>query len=118
MDRRTIISDRVDCYNMALIAIREGAIVSHDAVLCAGTHAIDDPGLALIVKPIEVGREAWIASGAFVGPGVSVAEGAVLGARAVAFGNLEPWGVYVGNPARKLRQRKPFELPKTELDGH
>jgi len=30
----------------------------------------------------------------------------VLGARAVAFRSLEPWSLYVGNPAKRLRARK------------
>ena len=87
------------------MTVREGAVISQDAVLCAGAHDIDRPELPLVVKPIEIGREAWIASGAFIGPGVTVGEGAVLGARAVAFRDLEPWGVYIGNPARKVRDR-------------
>jgi len=34
-----------------------------------------------------------------------VGEGAVLGARAVAFRNLDAWTVYIGNPATAKRQR-------------
>jgi putative colanic acid biosynthesis acetyltransferase WcaF len=41
-----------------------------------------------------------------VGPGVSIGEGAVLGAGAVCFRDLEPWTVYVGNPCRRLRARR------------
>ncbi len=96
---------RVDCYAMAPISIGRYAIVSQDAVLCAGTHDIDDPDLQLTTMPIVIGERAWVAAGAFVGPGVSIGEGAVLGARAVAFSNLAPWTVYVGNPARRLKER-------------
>ena len=32
--------------------------------------------------------------------------GAVLGARAVAFGELEPWTIYSGNPAKPIRRRR------------
>jgi putative colanic acid biosynthesis acetyltransferase WcaF len=96
---------RVDCYAMAPISLGRYVIVSQDAVLCAGTHDIDDADFQLTTKPIVIGERAWVAAGAFVGPGVSIDEGAVLGARAVAFSNLAPWTVYVGNPARRLRER-------------
>jgi putative colanic acid biosynthesis acetyltransferase WcaF len=54
-----------------------------------------------------IGADAWIAAEAFVGPGVVIGEGAVLGARGVAFRDIPAWSVYVGNPARLLRRRRP-----------
>lgn len=97
---------RVNCYNQAHIAIGEGAIVSQGAHLCAGTHDIDDPAFQLIARPIKIGAGAWIAAEAFVGPGARVGERAVLGARGVAFGMLEPDTIYAGNPARAIRRRR------------
>jgi len=40
-----------------------------------------------------------------VSPGVNVGEGAVLGLASVATRDLEPWGIYAGVPAVKLKQR-------------
>ena len=74
--------------------------------MCAGTHAIDDPHFQLYARPITIGVRAWIAAEAFVSPGVTVGEGAVLGARGVATGDLLPWTVYRGNPAVVLRTRR------------
>jgi putative colanic acid biosynthesis acetyltransferase WcaF len=96
----------VDCYNMARVEVGAYAIVSQRAVLCAGTHEIDDPTFQLVARPIVIGTRAWIATEAFVGPGVAVGEGAVLGARACAFRALEPWTVYVGNPAMAVKPRR------------
>jgi putative colanic acid biosynthesis acetyltransferase WcaF len=56
--------------------------------------------------PIEIGAYAWIAAKAYVGPGVKVGEGAVLGACGCAFEELSPWTVYIGNPAKPLRPRR------------
>ena len=95
----------VTCYCMAPISLGAYVVVSQGAHLCAGTHAIDDPNFQLVVRPIEVGARAWIAAEAFVGPGVRIGEGAVLGARAVAMKDLEPWAVYSGNPAARVRTR-------------
>ena len=93
-------------YCMAKIELASFAIVSQGAHLCAGTHDVDDPEFPLVTRPIYVGERAWIAAGAFVGPGVRVGEGAVLGARGAAFRDLSPWIIYGGNPAREIRRRQ------------
>jgi len=101
-----VLGPRSNCYSVARITLGDGAIVSQGAHLCTGTHDIDDPGFQLIAAPIVIGRNAWVAAEAFVGPGITIGEGAVLGARGVAFSDLVPWGVYAGNPARLLRTRQ------------
>jgi putative colanic acid biosynthesis acetyltransferase WcaF len=105
MGPHSCLGPRCDCYTMARITLGAYAVVSQDAALCAGTHEIDEPAMQLVVKPIRLGAHSWIAAGAFVGPGVSVGEGAVLGARGVAFKDLKAWSVYIGNPATFLRNR-------------
>ncbi|MDB5512836.1 MAG: wcaF [Enterovirga sp.] len=88
-----------------MILLREVELVSQGAHLCAGSHDIASPDFQLVARPISVGAESWIAAEAFVGPGVTVGEGTVLGARAAAFRDLEPWTVYSGNPASPLKRR-------------
>ena len=39
-------------------------------------------------------------------PGVVFGEGAILGANSLATKDLEPWTIYVGNPARAIKARK------------
>lgn len=90
---------------MALIIIGANAVVSQNAELCAGTHDVEDTDFQLIAKPVIIGDHAWVATGAFVGPGVTIGEGGVLGARAVAFKDVPPWEIHIGNPARLLRKR-------------
>jgi len=95
----------VNCYCMALITLEKYAIISQGAHLCTGTHDIEDPDFQLYAKPIHIGAKAWIAAEAFIGPGVTVHDGAVVGARAVLFKDADPNGVYVGNPAILIRNR-------------
>lgn len=38
-------------------------------------------------------------------PGVTVGEGTAIGAQSVVYQNLNPWGIYVGNPARFVKKR-------------
>jgi putative colanic acid biosynthesis acetyltransferase WcaF len=99
------IGPKVIVYSIARITFAPYSLASQGAHLCAGTHDIEDVGFQLQARPIVIGYRAWIAAEAFVGPGVTVGDGAVLGARGCAFQDLEPWTVYVGNPARAIRQR-------------
>lgn len=99
------IGPRVNCYSMAKITLGDYALVSQGAHLCTGTHDIDDRSFQLKAEPIVIGNKAWIAADAFVGPGVTVGDGAVLGARGVAGSDLAPWTVYVGNPAKAIKKR-------------
>ncbi len=96
----------VTCYSMATITLGAYALVSQRAHLCAGSHDIEDPNFQLIAKPIVIEARAWVAAEAFVGPGVTIGQGAVLGARGVAMKDLEAWTVYAGNPAVALRRRR------------
>jgi len=97
---------RTTIYSMAQITLEPYSLVSQGAHLCAGTHKIEDKHFQLHARPIHIGRRAWIAAEAFVGPGVTIGEGAVLGARACAMRDVEPWAVCTGNPAKKIRERQ------------
>lgn len=109
------IGPRVRVYSMAKISFAPYSLASQGAHLCTGTHHIEDVNFQLVARPIHVGFRAWIAAEAFVGPGVTVGEGAVLGARGCAFRDLKPWTVYAGNPARALKPRHVrFPAPKRE----
>jgi putative colanic acid biosynthesis acetyltransferase WcaF len=101
-----LIAERVNCYNMAMVNLGENALVSQGAHLCAGNHDIDSADFQLIAKPINLGPRSWVAADAFVAPGVTLGEGSVLGARAAAFADLQPWTLYIGNPAQAKRARK------------
>ena len=47
----------------------------------------------------------WVAARAFIGMGVTIGEGAVVGACAAVFKNVEPWTVVGGNPAKFIKKR-------------
>jgi len=105
------VGPRVRVYCMAKIAFAPYSLASQGAHLCAGTHDVDDVHFQLQTTAIRVGYRAWIAAEAFIGPGVVVGEGAVLGARGCAFSDLKPWTIYAGNPARAMRERNGRALP-------
>ena len=91
--------------NLAPITFEDNVCISQRAFLCTGNHNYKSPAFDLITKPIRVGRGAWIGASAFVGPGVSVGSHAVLAAGSVATKDLEPYGIYQGNPAVLVKKR-------------
>jgi putative colanic acid biosynthesis acetyltransferase WcaF len=95
----------VDCYNVARVELEERAIVSQRTYLCTATHDYTSESFALLAAPISIGRDAWIAAEAFVGPGVRIGEGAVIGARSVVLRPVDDWIVAAGNPAAPLKAR-------------
>jgi len=91
--------------NLERITIGNNVSVSQRAFLCTGNHNYKSPTFDLITKPITVEDGAWIGAGAWVGPGVKVGNHAVLTAGSIATKDLEPFGIYQGNPAAFVKQR-------------
>ncbi|MGB0371575.1 MAG: putative colanic acid biosynthesis acetyltransferase [Opitutales bacterium] len=94
----------VKLYSLEKIIIREGAMISQGAHLCAGSHDYTAAARPLVLKPIEVGKRAWIAADAFVAPGVSIGEDSVVGARSVVMRDVDSLRVVAGNPAQVIRE--------------
>lgn len=105
MKEHACLASGVDCYNAAPIIIGVDATVSQRAYLCTASHNISSSRHEQIEKPIIIADRAWIAAEAFVGPGVTIGEGAVVGARAAVFKDVEPWSVVGGNPAKFIKKR-------------
>jgi len=107
------IGNAATLYSMAAITIGTRAVISQGAHLCTGTHDFEDPHFQLRARPITIGAHAWVCAEAFIGPGVQVGDGAVVGARAVATRNVPAWTVVAGNPATFIKERRfrPLETP-------
>jgi putative colanic acid biosynthesis acetyltransferase WcaF len=100
------IGDGTEIYNQAPMFFGSHAIVSQGAYVCGSTHDLDDPAFPLIAYPMTLGAYSWVCARAVVGPGVDVGEGAVLGLASVTTRDLEPWTIYAGTPAVKIRERR------------
>jgi putative colanic acid biosynthesis acetyltransferase WcaF len=107
LEDHVAIGRHVNFYNFALITIRRQTVVSQDVYLCTGSHNYQLPDMPLTFQPITIGSECWLAAGAFVCPGVSIADGVVVGARAVVTKSIkDTWTVHAGNPSVRVKQRK------------
>jgi len=104
-DDLATIADEAIVYNPAPVTLGSHSIVSQQAYLCGATHDYNDPKFPLISFPISIGPYAWVCARATVQAGVSLGEGAVLALGSVATRDLEPWTVYGGVPAHKIKTR-------------
>lgn len=95
----------VDCYCVDRVRLGRCVTVSQYSYLCAAGHDVDSPGMPLTTAPVTLEDHVWVAADAFVGPGVTLSAGAVVGARASVFKSVPAWTVVAGNPARPLRKR-------------
>lgn len=117
MGDHSCLSPGVDCYAVDKVMIGARATVSQYSFLCTASHDPDSADMTLITAPITIGDHAWVAADAFVGPGVCIGEGAVVGTRASVFRDVPPWLIVVGNPARPLRQRSRAVAAASALRG-
>jgi acetyltransferase-like isoleucine patch superfamily enzyme len=62
------------------------------------------PHDACATRPVRIGTDVWIGFDCVVLPGVTVGEGAIVGCRSVVDGDVEPYTVVAGNPARLIRR--------------
>ncbi len=60
---------------------------------------------ATAFRPVHVGNDVWIGHGAFILPGVTIGDGAIVGAQAVVTKDVPPYGIVAGNPATLRRMR-------------
>ncbi|MBD1393312.1 LbetaH domain-containing protein [Mucilaginibacter glaciei] len=93
-------------YSQGKIVIGKRAVISQGVNVCTGTHNYTDKGMPLITKSITIGDYAWVAAEAFIHPGVTIAEGCVIGARSVVTTDMPAWMVCAGNPCKPIKKRQ------------
>jgi acetyltransferase-like isoleucine patch superfamily enzyme len=79
--------------------------VSSEALILTADHDVDSPSFQWRPRPVSIGSRSWIATRAMVLPGSAVGEGAVVSAGAVVAGDVPPFTVVAGVPARAVRDR-------------
>lgn len=106
LGKYALIGPGVQLYNQGRIVVGSRSVVSQGAHICASSHDIRDPDFQLVLRPVTIGDNCWVAAEAFVGPGVSMGDGSVLAARGAVFENCSSWTVYRGNPGVAIKVRE------------
>lgn len=113
MGDHACLSEDVDCYCVAKIRIGAHSTISQYSFLCTASHDHSKASMPLVAAPITIGERVWITADVFVGPGVTIGDGAVITARSSVFSDLPSWMVARGNPAVPVNPRK-FDDKKNE----
>jgi len=100
------IGDEVVLYSLGDIIIGNNTVISQKSYICTGTHDYTKADFPILGKKIIIGDECWLATDVFVSPGVTIDNGAVIGARSTVIKDLESNSVYVGSPVRFIKKRK------------
>lgn len=108
------IGDRVYLYSLGPIRIGDHTVISQFCHICAGTHDFERTDFPLLRVPITIGSRCWVAAESFVAPGVTIADGVVVGARASVVNDLPAWSVCVGTPAKRIGPRRLFDVATGE----
>lgn len=111
-----------DCvfYNLAPIKLGSNVALAHSVYLCTGLHDYSRIDFPIDAKPIEIEDEVWLTNDVFVGPGVTVRRGCVVGTRSTVLSDLPGAMICYGSPAAAVKTR-PSQTPtaaQLSPDGH
>ena len=74
--------------------------------MCAADHDHTQVDFPIRARKIVVGAQAWLAADVFVAPGVTIGEGAVIGARSSVFRDMPAGMVCFGYPCAPVKKRE------------
>ena len=107
------------------LVLEENVHLGSDVRVITGTHLVADTPLFRCgehkTAPVKIQRGSWVGSGVTILPGVTVATGCVIGAGSLLTKSTRPNGIYIGSPAKRLRDLPTVSLPDSApeelLDG-
>lgn len=99
------IGERVWIDNLGKVSIGNNVCLSQGCMILSGNHDYAKSTFDLIIKDIELEEGVWIGAGAIVCGGVTCKDHSVLAVGSVASTDLDPFTIYKGNPAIKVKNR-------------
>ena len=93
------------------VTLGDDVVMGPDVVLMTTAHAFEDPRVlireqgALPILPISIGDDVWLGTRVIVMPGVSIGNGAVIGAGSIVTKDIPAYAIAVGSPAKVIRKR-------------
>jgi len=100
------IGEEVWIDNLVEVVLGKNVCLSQGAMLLTGNHDYKNSKFDLKVGKIVLEEGVWIGAKAIVCPNVTCYSHAVLAVNSVAVKDLEAYGIYQGNPAQYVRERK------------
>lgn len=96
-----------DCvlYNLGNISIGNHVAIAHKVYINTGGHDYHRTSFDIFAKPVIIEDECWITNDVYIAPGVTIGKGTIVSARSSVYKNLERGKVYMGSPARIIKDR-------------
>lgn len=102
-------------YARGNVRIGDGTIIGPRLTIHSSNHDFNSLdylpyGENYIHKEVIIGKGVWIGDSVIINPGAVIPDGCVIGAGSVVRGKLEPYKIYIGNPAVLYAERPNLEL--------
>jgi acetyltransferase-like isoleucine patch superfamily enzyme len=113
---RLIVKDRSIVGHNAFISVNQEVIIEEDVMIANNCSITDNDGhpreadlraqhaplLARDIRPVRICRYAWLGRGCQIMKGVTIGEGAIIGANSVVIQDVPPYALAMGNPAEVI----------------
>jgi putative colanic acid biosynthesis acetyltransferase WcaF len=106
MEHLSSLSENVWAYCMEKITIGEKCCIGKDVYLLTGSHDIEISTFNLIIKPITINSNTWVATGSYILPNVTIGKNCVIAAKSLVTKSVENNSVVGGNPAKFIKKRE------------
>lgn len=87
------------------VMIGEKCCIGRDVYILTASHNISSSHFEMTTSPTIIGNNVWIATRATISKGVTIGDGAVVGAESLVVKDVESWTVVGGNPAKFIKKR-------------
>jgi acetyltransferase-like isoleucine patch superfamily enzyme len=99
------------CLIYPKVSIGDYTMLAHDVSIIGGDHNYDIPGLPIIfsgrgtLNSTIIGKDVWIGAYVRIMAGVTIGDGAIIATGSIVTKNIEPFSIYGGVPAKKIKNR-------------
>jgi maltose O-acetyltransferase len=100
------------------VTLEENVVMGYRVTITTSAHDMTDPdhrGGPWVTAPVTIGKGAWLGASVIVMSGVTIGPGAVVGAGSIVTRDCEPHGLYLGSPARWVKDLSGADLAKPRL---
>jgi maltose O-acetyltransferase len=93
------------------VKIGKHVLMGQNVTILTTRHEFENPNIPIHEqgtserRPVRVGDDVWIGANSILLPGITIGDGAVIGAGSVVTRDIPPFAVVAGNPARVIRRR-------------
>lgn len=118
------IGEGTKIYAQGKVTIKSGTIIADTVDIRTSNHYYDGGDLNMLpfdekvlVNPVTIEENVWVASHVLILPGVTIGEGAVIAAGAVVTKDVPAFSIVGGNPARVIKYRDVERYRKLNSSG-